>query len=80
MSFLEEDFCGSPHFTPWQQPQGEQGPAVPRVGQEEAGAAPGLWVTGGLGPGCLFTVQEHLVGAGCQDLTRLPVLLFAGVW
>lgn len=52
---------------------------MPRLGQEEAGAAPGLWVTGGLGPGCLSTVQEHLVGAGCQDLTRLPVLLFAGV-
>lgn len=44
---------------------------VPHVGQEEAGAAPGPWATGGLGHSCSSTVQEHLVGGGCQDLTRL---------
>lgn len=70
MSFLEEDFGGSPHFTHWQQLQGEQSPAVPHVGQEEAGAAPGPWVAGGLGHGCSSIVQEHLVGGGCQDLSR----------
>lgn len=40
---------------------------------------PGPWVTAGLGHSCLSTVQEHLAGAGCQDLTRMPILLFAGV-